>query len=190
MKIFISYAHKDEFYKNELLKHLSNLQRKGIIDGWHDRLIKPGEKWNESIKCALYECQVIVCLISADFLASEYIHNTEIKIALERYAKGEVLIIPVIVRPCNWDDSDLGKFQALPKDAKALSTWENMDEGLLSVAQGVKKIIEINLHQTNDPKQSTFKYGKKENPNIIIQNVSNKTIAVNVNGEKKELVKK
>jgi len=101
MKIFISYAHQDEKYKNELLKHLSNLQRKGIIEGWHDRLITPGKNWDESIKSALYECEVILFLISSDFLASDYIYDTEIKIALERYEKGQVQLIPVIVRPCD-----------------------------------------------------------------------------------------
>jgi len=101
-------------------------------------------------------------LISSDFLASDYIHNTEIKIALERYEKGVVQLIPVIVRPCDWKDTEFGKLQALPKDAKALSSWENLDEGMLNVVQGIKKIIETNPSDKKDSKQASIKSDKKE----------------------------
>lgn len=162
MKIFISYAHEDEKYKKELLKHLSNLQRKGVIDGWHDGLILPSEQWDTKIKEALHNSEVILFLISSDFLASDYIHNTEIKVAFERYEKGAVKIIPVILRPCLWSETKLSKFQALPKGAKALSTWDNLDEGLLDVVQGIAKIIEANPPVLKDTTKSTAKSDKKE----------------------------
>lgn len=142
MKIFISYAREDENYKIELLKHFKELERKKIIDGWHDGKIKPGEAWEESVKNALRECEVVLFLVSADFLASDYINKTEIKIAFERYEKGEIKIIPVILRPCIWDENELSKFQALPKKGKPLSTWKNIDDGLYDVVKGIAKIVE------------------------------------------------
>lgn len=153
MKIFISYAHDDEFYKNELLKQLKHLERDGVISGWQDGLINPGEKWDDSIKTALRECELILFLISADFLASDYIHNTEIKIAFERYEKGEVKIIPVILRPCLWKDTELSQFQALPTGAKSLSTWGNFDEGLYYVAKGITEIVKGKTPEEVEVKQ-------------------------------------
>lgn len=141
VKIFISYAHKDEFYKDELLKQLKHLERNGIINGWHDRLIQPGEEWDDIIKKELYECELILFLISADFLSSDYIYDTEIRIAFERYERKEVKIVPVILRPCLWQDTEFSKFQELPKNGKFLSTWGNLDEGLLNVAKAISKII-------------------------------------------------
>jgi len=93
VKIFISYAREDEDFKNKLLTHLDILIRNGVIESRHDGLIKPGEEWDESIKSLLYECDVILFLMSAGFLASDYIHNTEIKIALERIETESVTFI-------------------------------------------------------------------------------------------------
>jgi len=167
MKIFISYSHKDDNYKVELLKQLSNLQRDGIIDGWHDRKILPGEKWDDSIKKALYECEVVLFLISADFMASDYINNTEIKISLERYIKREIQIVPIILRPCLWNETEFGQFQALPKDAKPLSTWKNIDEGLLDITKAIINIINTNdkikKEEKQIPKEEVKKKSKEKN---------------------------
>lgn len=167
MKIFISYSHKDENYKIELLKQLSNLQRDRIIDGWHDGKIKPGDKWDDSIKKALYESEIVLFLISADFMASDYINNTEIKISLERYVKKEIQIVPIILRPCLWQESEFGQFQVLPKDAKPLAMWKDIDEGLLDITKGIIKIIKKNDRMKKEEKQITKeevkKYPKEKN---------------------------
>lgn len=149
MKVFISYSRKDENYKDQLLTHLSTLQRNGIIDAWTDRKIKPGEKWDKSIKKELRECEVVLFLISADFMASEYIHATEVKISLERQEQGKVHIIPIILRPCSWKDVPvLGELQALPKDAEPLDTWTNIDKGWVNVVEGIKTIIQDKVKPT------------------------------------------
>lgn len=169
MKLFISYAREDEKYKKELLKHLSNLQRKGLIEGWHDGLILPSQQWDSEIKEQLHQCEVILFLISVDFLASDYIHNTEIKIAFERYEKNEVKIIPAIARPCLWQDTEFGQFQALPKNAKPLSTQKNLDEALLDVAQGIAKIVKANLHEEKEKQPTAFKAKTNEPAMKIMQ---------------------
>ena len=93
--VFISYSHKDEEYKNQLIAHLSGLVRNKIIHLWDDRQIKIGDSWDATIKNKLEESDVAIFLISSDFLSSSYINEVEIKKTLERHSKGEILLIPV-----------------------------------------------------------------------------------------------
>lgn len=168
-----------------MLKHLSELQRKKIIDGWHGGKIKPGEKWDESVKNALHECEVVLFLVSSDFLASDYINNIEIKIAFERYEKGEIKIIPIILRPCVWNENELSKFQALPKRGKPLSTWENIDEGLYNVTKGITRVVQgkrIEETYENGKKQkTTTKKKHKKKPGMRIKNKGKIENIVNAN---------
>lgn len=141
MKLFISYSHEDEHLKDQLIKHLSSLRRENIIDSWNDKQLLPGEKWDEEIKNALYSCNLVLLLVSPDFLSSDYIQNTELKISFERYNNSEIKITPIILRPCHWKDSPIGELIALPRDAKPITTWNNIDEGFLSAIQGLLRII-------------------------------------------------
>ncbi len=171
MKIFISYSRKDKLYKNELLKQLSSLQRDKIIDGWHDSKLLPGDKWDEGIKKALYECDIVLFLVSADLMASEYINNTEIKISRERYENKEIKIIPVITRPCAWE-STFGEFQALPKNAKPLSTWKNIDEGLLDITKGIIRIVD-EIKNDETIKENNNSSSEPESPIKSGMNINN-----------------
>lgn len=141
VKLFISYAHKDESYKDSLVEHLSGMQRNGIIDGWQDRQILPGEEWDDEIKKELEAAQIIVFLVSSSFMASDYIHDVEIAKAIQRHEKGEVEIVPVIIRPCDFSSLKISKFQALPKDAKPIAKWELPDEAYLDVVLRLKHLI-------------------------------------------------
>lgn len=141
IKLFISYAHADEKYKDELKKHLSGLKRNGIIKEWNDRYILPGKKWDDEIKRNLEESQIVLFLISSDFMSSDYINDVEIAKTLNRYEKGEVVIIPIIIRSCDFSSLSLSDFQALPKDAKAVKKWKDKDEAWLSVINGIKEVI-------------------------------------------------
>lgn len=141
LKLFISYSHKDENYKDQLITHLSSLKRQGVVKDWHDRKIFAGEEWDNSIKQELLDSDIIILLISADFLNSDYCSEIEIKKAMERHELGEAKVIPIIVRPCDWKNLPFSKIQGLPKDAKALSTWKNIDEGYLNIIDGIKNVI-------------------------------------------------
>jgi len=116
-RIFISYAHEDEMYKNELLEHLSGLRNEGIIKDWTDRVIRPGEKWDEAIKKALHESEIILFLVSSSFMASRYINNVELKIAMLRSNNNQTTVIPVHIRPCDYKSLPLKTFQKIPRDA-------------------------------------------------------------------------
>lgn len=140
VKLFISYAHRDEDYKDELIISLKPMQRRGSIATWVDRKIQPGQDWDESIKYELENADYIIFLVSRYFLASDYIHDVEIKKALERQERKEVIIIPIIVSPCEFQDEPFAKFQALPKNAKAISTWDNVDAAYTDI---VKQLGEI-----------------------------------------------
>jgi hypothetical protein len=141
LKLFISYSHQDEKYKDQLTTHLTVLKRRGIVKEWHDRKLVAGAEWDKSIKQELLDSDIILLLISADFLASNYCYDIEIKKAMERHEQGEAKVIPIIVRPCDWKDLPFSKIQGLPKDAKALSTWTDIDEGYLNIIEGIKTSI-------------------------------------------------
>ncbi len=141
VKIFISYAHEDEEYKDQLVKQLSGLLRNGWIEEWNDRKIAPGQEWDDSIKNALVDAEVILFLVSADFMASDYIHDEEIKQALQRNKNGQLTIVPVIIRSCDFSSLSLSKFQALPTNATPIRSWDNRDAAWLNVVEGIKKLI-------------------------------------------------
>lgn len=137
LKVFISYSHKDESFLKELEAHLASLQRKGAIEKWHDRRIGAGTDWKNEIDKHLNEADIVLLLVSSDFINSDYCHDIEMKAALARHAKGETLVIPIIVRVCVWNDVDFAHLQALPKDAKAVKSWTDPDEAWTDIARGI-----------------------------------------------------
>lgn len=141
IKVFISYSHKDELHKDSLEDHLSTLKNNGQIETWHDRKLIAGQNWEGEISENLKEAEVILFLISASFLASDYCQNVEVKTAIERHVKGEAVLIPIIVRPSDWTHSPFGAFQALPKDSIAVTKWDDEDEAWLDVINGIRKFI-------------------------------------------------
>jgi len=142
IKLFISYAHRDEDFRLELNDHLSNLQRQGLISGWHDRQIAPGQEWADQIDLALNEAQVILLLISARFMASDYCYAKEMMRAIERHSAREAVVIPIILSACDWQGAPFSKLQALPKDAKPIKNWNDRDEAWLDVVRGLRRVIE------------------------------------------------
>lgn len=143
IKIFISYAHKDEPFKEELELHLKTLQRRGIIETFSDREIRPGEVWEAEMMAKLQEAEMVLFLISPDFIGSDYMWDGEVKKALHRYWKGELILIPILIRPADIKGLDIDRFQALPANGKAVSQWTDRDEAWLSVVQGLQKTIEV-----------------------------------------------
>jgi len=112
------------------------------VRSWHDRQIGAGDLWKQAIDQNLQEADIILLLISSDFLASDYCFDIEMKVALERHAAGEALVVPVILRPVDWHATPFGRLQALPKDGKPVTTFENLDIALEQVATGLRAAIE------------------------------------------------
>ena len=153
--IFYSYSHKDEELKDQLDTHLALLSKKGLIKTWHDRRIIPGQKWDTAIDSHLDESDIVILLVSADFIASDYCYGKEVVRAMERHERNEAKVIPVIVRAVDWIDAPFGRLQVLPKDARAITSWNNQDEAWLNVEQGIKKAIdaiqELRYRDTSTP---------------------------------------
>jgi hypothetical protein len=139
VKLFVSYSHKDVAIKNEFLKHLSTLKRLGKIHDWHDQDIEAGGKLHETIEQNLQSADIVVFLISVDFINSDYCYVKELGMVLEKAAKQEVAIIPVIVRDCMWKETVFGGYKALPPDGKPMTSWATPDEALTAVAEGIAK---------------------------------------------------
>jgi internalin A len=142
VRVFFSYAHEDEDIKDGLEKHLQVLQRAGSVDLWTDRMISPGEEWDVSIKQALMAADIVLLLISADFIASSYIWEVELATALQRHASGLAVVIPVFCRACEFSDMPFSKLQGLPKHARPIASAEKLEEALLEVVAGIKLVVE------------------------------------------------
>jgi tetratricopeptide (TPR) repeat protein len=142
VEVFYSYAHKDEAFRNELEKHLSLLRRQGLITAWHDRHLLPGTDWAQAIDEHLERASVILLLISADFLASDYCYGLEMQRALQRHQANEARVIPILLRPVDWKGAPFAHLQALPTGAKPITTWRDRDAAFTDVAAGIRRVIE------------------------------------------------
>src|SRR6185503_6359404 len=141
IEIFVAYSRKD---KNSLLKlktSLSPLERNNSIRLWCDGEIVPGEDWQNEIRDAIDRSEIILLLVSANSIASDYFYKKEVANAMERHNKKESKVIPVILKPCGWRDSFLKNLQALPKNGKPIILWNRVDEAYQSIYEGLKLAI-------------------------------------------------
>jgi TIR domain len=139
--LFFSYSHLDESLRDQLETHLSGLRRQGMISSWHDRRITAGEDFGAAIDSQINTADVILLLVSPDFIASDYCYEREMKRALERNQQGDARVIPVILRPCDWHDLPFGKLLATPKDGRPITMWPNLDEAFLNVVTAIKHAL-------------------------------------------------
>ncbi|MEM6255377.1 MAG: TIR domain-containing protein [Cyanobacteria bacterium P01_D01_bin.156] len=142
LNVFISYSHRDEELKEELEVHLSTLKRQNKIKPWQDRSIEAGTEWDDKIKTALEKAQIILLLVTPRFMASDYINDIELAHAMERHKTGTARVIPIILKPVDFKGTPLEKLQALPKDAKPITRWNDQDEAFLNVVQGIRRVVE------------------------------------------------
>ncbi|MFS8047029.1 toll/interleukin-1 receptor domain-containing protein [Rhizobium sp. BR 314] len=136
--VFFSYSHADEGLRDQLEKQLAMLRRQGVIETWHDRRIGAGQELDGAIDDHINRDDIILLLVSADFIASDYCYDIEMQRAMQRHAKGEAIVIPVILRACDWHHAPFGKLMAVPRDGKPVTQWPDMDEAFLQVAKAVR----------------------------------------------------
>ena len=142
LRLFYSYSHKDEALRAELETHLAILKRQGLIEPWHDRRIEPGTNWAGAIDSNLDEADILLLLVSADFIASPYCYEKEMQRALERHHASQLRVIPIILRPTDFKGAPFEKLQALPKDARPVTVWKDRDEAWTDVARGIRRVVE------------------------------------------------
>jgi len=142
VELFISYSHRDEQLRQQLDKHLASLKRQKVIEAWHDRKIEAGMEWTKQIDDNLNKADIILLLISPDFIFSNYCSEIEMEQAIRRHEAGKAIVVPIILEPCDWTWLPFSKYQAFPKNAKPITTWTNANEALLDVVQGIRTVVE------------------------------------------------
>lgn len=146
--LFYSYAHEDEALRDELQGHLKLLERRGLLAPWHDRSIVPGADWAAEISAELERAELVLLLVSKDFLASDYIVGVELAVAMRRQAEATASVVPIIVRAVDLDvaadadDLPFLRLQGLPTDLRPVTSWPNRDEAWTDVAKGLRKAVE------------------------------------------------
>jgi len=144
-KIFVSYSHKDHEYLERLMVHLKPLEKQGLIDPWVDTRLMAGDKWKKEIEKALKSAKAAILLISADFLASDFIIDNELPPLLQTAEQEGTLIIPVILKPCRFTrEKNLREFQAINPPDEPVSLLDENERELVydSVAQRIEDAFE------------------------------------------------
>ena len=139
-RLFISYSHHDEQYRNELEAHLAPLRRQGVIEVWHDRRIGVGDDFDQTIKQNLEDADLILLLISHHFLASDYCHDVEMTRALQRHEQGEARVVSVILDSCDWEHSEFANLLVAPTDGKPILKHANRNDGFLDVVRKIREV--------------------------------------------------
>ncbi|MEM1181352.1 MAG: SUMF1/EgtB/PvdO family nonheme iron enzyme [Acidobacteriota bacterium] len=150
--VFISYSHRDEELLEELRAHLSPLVREGLVNTWHDRMIRPGVRWKDELDHRLERSEVILLLVSAYFISSDYCYELEMSRALERHHTGGAIAVPIILRACDWKSLPFGEIQALPTDIEPVTSWQDIHAAFHNVVNGLREVIARRRNQQEPTK--------------------------------------
>ena len=167
IEIFFSYSHRDEKMRGKLEKHLSALRRDNVISGWHDRKIMPRTDWKDQIDQHVETSHIVLLLVSADFLNSDYCYDIEMTRVIARHDAGVARVVPIILRPCDWLKTPFGKLQALPRDGKPVSDWATQDHAFNEVARGIRRLIEQMDRERQEDRASTKPTAPKNNISLV-----------------------
>src|SRR5208283_3236670 len=152
LDLFFSYSHADQKLRDQLEKHLSLLKNQKIIKTWHDAKLVAGEEIDKGITSPLETADIILLLVSPDFMSSEYCYEKEMTTALERHERGTAKVIPVILKPADWKSGPFGKLLALPKNGRPVVEWKIRDKAFLDIASGIRKAAEFLVRHCKDSK--------------------------------------
>lgn len=152
--MFISYSHRDEELRGQLETHLSVLLRQGILQPWHDRKIAPGSDIHAAIDAHLESADIILLLVSPDFLASDYCYDKEMVRALDRHRRREATVIPVILRPCEWQHAPFAHLLATPPDGRPVTSWPDRDQAFLEITKAIRSVLDSRGSVASPPKVS------------------------------------
>ncbi len=147
--VFISYSHRDKELRDELEKHLSNLKRQDVISSWYDGNISPGTEWKPQIMAHLNTAHIILLLISADFMASDFCYSTEMTQAIARHKANQARVIPIMLRPTDWKGAPFAHLKILPTDAKPVTRWPSHDDAFEDIVQGIREAVDDLIKASN-----------------------------------------
>jgi len=144
VRLFVSYSHRDEEFREELANHLKIFERMELIEQWHDRRIVPGDAWRGEIDIHLTNADIVLLLVSPDFVASDYCCDVEMKAALS----GRARVIPIIVRDCKWDLAEFASLQILPRNGRPVQQSRPRDRAWRQIADELESIIKTIVNRT------------------------------------------
>src|SRR5215469_10136541 len=150
IKLFYCYAREDKLLRDKLEKHLAWVKHRYHLTNWHDREILPGEDWEQAIDTHLNTADLILLLLSPDFMASDYCYGKEMQRALERHQAGTCRVVPILLRPTYWEGAPFSHLQLLPTDAKPFTRWSGRDEAFENVVAEINRTIEDLLNARYD----------------------------------------
>src|SRR5881394_433836 len=125
LKLFYCYAHEDKELRDALDNHLIGLKRQKLIEIWYDGNISAGMEWEKEIDKHLGSADIVLLLVSVAFLTSDYCYGKEMERALQRHEEGTVRVVPIILRPVDWEDAPFSKLQVLPTEVRPVTKWED-----------------------------------------------------------------
>src|SRR5262249_47835153 len=141
LELFCCYAREDQQMLEHLKKHLMPLQRQGLIHIWSDTNLDAGAEWEKELQQHLESADIILLLISPDFISSEYCYSTEMKRAIERHDQGSAHVIPILLRPVHWDEAPFAKLQMLPTNAIPVTKWPDRDDAFHDITGHIKRFV-------------------------------------------------
>jgi TIR domain-containing protein len=146
MDVFISYSHQDHAWKDRVVTFMNCMRKQRNLGytTWDDGEIHPSEDWNKNIGEAITQARVAVLLVSADFLSSDFINDTEVPLLLERRDQGILAVMPLVVRPCPWEVVDwLASIQLHPSEGTPLSSCGDaeVEEHLKQMALELDRLV-------------------------------------------------
>lgn len=141
IEVFISYSRKDKLLRDQLADQLANLRRQNIIRDWFDGDIVPGTEWRKQIQQHLESAQIILLLISADFMASDFCYSAEMTRVLQRHEAGKARVLPILLRPTDYEGAPFSELLLLPSDGKPITTWTNQDAAFADIVAGIRRAI-------------------------------------------------
>lgn len=141
VRIFYCYSPRDVELREKLEAHLALLRRSGHIFAWHEQCLEPGMDWQAQAAQKLEQADVILLLVSADLVASDYHYDVEIKRAIERHQRGEARVIPVLLRPVDLQNAPFADLAVLPVGGKPVTAWTNQDQAWENIASELRRSI-------------------------------------------------
>ncbi len=141
VKVFISYSHADSEFMKEFKKHINPIVTNNGIELWDDGQLIPGEHIDISIRKKLLDADIVVMLVSIDYLNSYYCMDIELTESIERHEKGECRVVPIILRNCMWSQAPFKSLKALPDDGKPVNSFLNLDDAFTNVAKGFLRVV-------------------------------------------------
>jgi len=141
IEVFISYSRKDKLLRDQLAAQLTNLRKQNIIRDWFDGDIVPGTEWKKQIQAHMESAQIILLLISADFMTLDFCYSPEMTRVLERNEAGDARVIPILLRPTDYEGAPFAELPIYPSDGRPLTLWTNQDEAFTDIINGIKRAI-------------------------------------------------